>query len=319
MKATVVIVVYRSEDVLAGCLESIPADVEVVVVNQSLLLEHVEALALRERPDAKVIAAGRNRGFGAGCNLGAANATGEVIVFLNPDARFVSDACERLVAATLRHEGAMVGPRIVDEQGDEVTRARNWSSPWSETFNLLVPLRMQPKRWQRDLPPDDAVYAEGGEVPYVQGACMAIGRGRFLATGGFDETFFLFGEEEFLARKVRAGGGGVFLEPAATIAHAGHTSTAKTGGFAAEQYFRTAGVMYRRDVGLDRSVGLIRGAARAWPLLAALAFLLVTAPARRRIGYRKSETGEWCRSALLGLMRGVLLRPVVGTDPASIG
>jgi N-acetylglucosaminyl-diphospho-decaprenol L-rhamnosyltransferase len=317
MKATVVIVVYRSEDVLPGCLASIPADMEVVVVNQSLVREHVETLALQTRPDARVIAAGRNRGFGAGCNLGAANARGEVVIFLNPDARFLDDAGERLVEASLQHGGTLVGPRIVDEGGAEITRARNWSSPCIEAFNLLVPLRMQPKMWQRDLPADDAVYTTGGEVPYVQGACMAIGRERFVATGGFDEAFFLFGEEEFLARRLRADGSGVFLEPRATIAHAEHTSTSKTGGFAAEQYFRTAGVMYRRVGALDRSVGLVRGTARALPVLAALIFLLVTAPVRRRVGYRKHETNAWCRSALLGLVRGVLLRPVLGGDPAT--
>jgi GT2 family glycosyltransferase len=316
--ATVVIVVYQSEDVLPDCLASIPVDVEVVVVNQSLVLEDVEAIALRVRPDAKVIAAGRNRGFGAGCNLGAANATGEVIIFLNPDARFVDDACERLVAATLRHQGALIGPRIVDEQGNEITRARNWSSPWSEVLTLLVPLRMQPKMWQRDLPIHDAVYTAGGEVPYVQGACMVIGRDRFLATGGFDEAFFLFGEEEFLARRLRCQGSSAFLEPAATITHAEHTSISKTGGFVAEQYFRTIGVMYRRVSSLDGSVSLARGATRALPLLTALIFLLVTSPVRRRIGYRKCETSSWCRSALVGLVRGVLLRPVLGSDPASL-
>jgi hypothetical protein len=177
---------------------------------------------------------------------------------------------------------------------------------------------MQPRTWQRDLPTDEPVYTTGGEVPYVQGACMAVGRDRFISTGGFDESFFLFGEEEFLARRLRSQGSSAYLEPAATIAHAEHTSTSKTGGFAAEQYFRTTGIMYRRATGLDESGNFARGAARSLPVLTALIFLLVTAPARRTIGYRKRETGPWCRSALLGLVRGVLLRPVFGSDPASL-
>jgi hypothetical protein len=317
MNASIVIVVYQSEDVLPACLASLPADVEVIVVNQSLVVADVESLALTVRPDAKIIAAGRNRGFGAGCNLGAANAKGEVIIFLNPDARFVDDACEQLVASTLKHDGTLVGPRIIDQEGRQITRARNWSSPWTEALNLLVPLRMQPRMWQRDLPTDEPVYTTGGEVPYVQGACMAVGRSRFMSTGGFDEFLFLFGEEEFLARRLRSQGSSAYLEPTATIAHAEHTSTSKTGEFATEQYFRTVGIMYRRASSLDETVSLARGAARSLPVLTALIFLLATTPARRRIGYRKRETGSWCRFALVGLVRGVMLRPVFGRDPAS--
>jgi N-acetylglucosaminyl-diphospho-decaprenol L-rhamnosyltransferase len=316
MKSTVVIIVYQSLDVLPGCLASIPADSEVVVVNQSLNSDEIETLTLHERPDAKVIAAGRNRGFGAGCNLGAANANGDVVIFLNPDARFVDGACECLVASVIKHGGALIGPRIVDQGGHEITRARNWSCPWSEVLTLLIPLQMQPKRWQRDLPADDLVYQAGGEVPYVQGACMAIGRDRFVATGGFDEAFFLFGEEEFLARRLRAQGSSAFLEPAATVMHAEHTSTSKTGMFVAEQYFRTTGIMYRRVTNLDESVGLLRGIARSMPVFTGLVFLLATAPVRRHIGYRKRETASWCRAALRGLVSGVLLRPLYGSDPA---
>lgn len=317
MKTTVVIVVYQSRDVLPGCLASIPADSEVIIVDQSLVCDEMKTLVLQERPNAKVIAAGRNRGFGAGCNLGAANANSDVIIFLNPDARFVDDACERLVASVIKHDGALIGPRIVDQQGREITRARNWSGSWSEVLTLLVPLQMQPKMWQRDLPTDDVVYRVGGEVPYVQGACMAIGRDRFVTTGGFDEAFFLFGEEEFLARRLHSQGSGVFLEPAATVAHAEHTSISKTGTFVAEQYFRTTGIMYRRVSSLDESVGLLLGVIRSMPVFMGLAFLLVTAPVRRRIGYRKCETAPWCRAALRGLVNGVLLRPVFGSDPAS--
>ena len=158
--------------------------------------DEVEMLVRRESPDARVIASGRNRGFGAGCNLGAANATRDVLIFLNPDARFIDDCLDRLVETTLTNDGTLTGPRIIDDCGHDITRARHWSSSWTDATDLLIPLSMQPRRWRRDIPPDHMVYRRGGPVPYVQGACMAIGRQRFAQLGGFDEEFFLFGEEE---------------------------------------------------------------------------------------------------------------------------
>jgi N-acetylglucosaminyl-diphospho-decaprenol L-rhamnosyltransferase len=312
--ATVVVVTYHSTDVLAGCLESIPPHAEVVIVSQDAT-EDVYAITRHARPHARIVVSERNRGFGAGCNLGAANATGEVLVFLNPDARFLDGSLERLVETTLANDGTLVGPRILDEDRHDVTHARNWSSPWTDAFDLLVPIAIQPKRWQRDIPAEDDVYQRGGSVPYIQGACMAIARERFAKLGGFDEEFFLFGEEEYLARRLAREGLTAILEPRASLTHVGHTSVAKTGGFGVEQYHRSRAIGYRRDSS-SRDVGLWLGAIRAIPLTTVLLFLLLTAPIRPAIDYRGVEDAAWCRSALRGLGLGLLRRPVSGPDPS---
>jgi len=314
--ATVVVVSYRSADVLPDCIASISSSAEVIIVNQDGA-QDLEAVVSGARPDAHIISSGRNRGFGSGCNLGAANATGEILVFLNPDARLQPNSLALLVEATVANGGTLIGPRILDGEGRDVTRVRRWSSPWTDAFDLLIPLRLQPKRWRRDVPPDDAVYRRGGEVPYVQGACMAISRDWFRRIGGFDEEFFLFGEEEYLAVRLRCRGLSALLEPRALVTHAGHSSVAKTRTFAVEQYYRTLGVRYRRDVH-ERDAGIWLGVARSIPIGAVLLFLLATASLRIKISYRENENAEWCRTALRGLIRGLVRRPVAGLDPARI-
>jgi N-acetylglucosaminyl-diphospho-decaprenol L-rhamnosyltransferase len=312
--ASVVIVTYRSADVLPGCLASIAAGAEVIVVNQDGTDES-RSVTSRIRPDARVIESGRNRGFGAGCNLGAANATGGTLIFLNPDARFVGDCLARLVVTSRENGGTLVGPSIMDDTGREVTRARNWSSAWTDVVDLLIPLTLQPRRWRRTVPKDSQVYRTGGQVPYVQGACMAIGRQQFAELGGFDEQFFLYGEEEDLALKLARRGKTARLDAAASIAHSKHTSVTKTGTFAVEQYYRTRALIYRRD-GSSRDRGLALGAFRSIPLGIALVFLKVTPTARANLGYRVVEDKAWCDAALRGLFHGLLRHPVAGTDPA---
>ena len=78
-----IVVAFNSESTLEECIHSIPSACELVLVDQCSTDASV-CVANRIRPDIKVIKAGANRGFGAGCNLGAANATGEVLIFPEP-------------------------------------------------------------------------------------------------------------------------------------------------------------------------------------------------------------------------------------------
>jgi len=199
--ASVIVVTYNSAATIASCLNSIPRDCEVLVVDQSSRDDSI-AIAKSVCGDATVISAGGNRGFGAGCNLGAANAHSDVLIFLNPDASFAEGAVRQLVQR-VRVDNALVGPLIVDEHGCDQTRARFWSTPLSILGEVCLPTRLNRLILKRDIPPSDVVYRRGGRVPYVQGTCMAVGAANFRRAGGFDERLFLYHEEEVLARRLQ--------------------------------------------------------------------------------------------------------------------
>lgn len=78
---SIVVVTYNSADTIAACIRSVPDDDEVVMVDQGSSDDTI-AVARRARPNAVIVRAAANRGFGAGCNLGAANASGSTVVFL---------------------------------------------------------------------------------------------------------------------------------------------------------------------------------------------------------------------------------------------
>lgn len=292
-----VIVSYRSEAELIGAVEALPSWCEVVVVDQ-----HAQgcagALAAELRPDVVAIRSGANRGFGAGCNLGAANATGDFLLFLNPDARIDGKNLERLVARCAEVGGAIVGPRIVNDDGVDETRARNWSASYRDVASLLVPQRLLPPSLQQDIPSADRRYQDGGEVPYVQGSCFVIGAQLFREVSGFDERFFLYGEEEYLADQLAKIGRSAYLCPAAVASHLGHTSTDKVGPFSTEQLFRSRVMQYRL-----RGHFALLGAVLNF---VAVLGLLLSGPVRRVVGYRKSEDRAWCLAAMRGILRGYL-------------
>ncbi|MGW0172758.1 glycosyltransferase family 2 protein [Rhodococcus sp. NPDC003322] len=300
---SVIVVTYNSEPTIARCLRSIPEGCEVVVVDQSSHDGSVRE-AVRVRPDARVIRAGANRGFGAGCNLGAANSHGEVLIFLNPDASFGAGATG-ILAGTVLRENALVGPRIVDASGAEQTRARRWSRVPSDLGEVFMPTVLSQRMLPRDIPPDVAVYRTGGPVPYVQGACMAIGAENFCRSGGFDERYFLYHEEEAIARKLARLGVGVVLEPRAVITHLGGASTAPVREFAAGQYFRSKALFYLEFYAAPVAFG---AALALWGTLLAMAALT---PLRRIIGLRAENGSSWYRAAAAGVVSGCCGRMVL--------
>lgn len=305
--ASIVVVMFNSVATLAQCLASIPADCEVILVDQESSDSSVPT-ALELRPDAKLIRAGANRGFGAGCNLGAANATSDVLIFLNPDAAFRAPQAVWLLSECVIDNDAMVGPRILDSQGNDQTRARHWSRPLTDVAEVFFPTALTVGPLRRDVPQTDVVYATGGQVAYVQGSCMALSTKNFRQVGGFDERFYLYQEEEVLARKLQAIGVRVLLEPRAVITHVGGWSTAQFPDFSAGQYYRSVALSY----------ALFRKKAVALPTIAALWLALqlmaLLTPLRKAIGLRAEKSRSWYRAGATGLVNGMLRR--MATPPA---
>ncbi|MBE1551601.1 hypothetical protein GGC64_005661 [Mycobacterium sp. OAS707] len=302
LAASVVVVTYNSAGTIQTCLNSIPRNCEVIVVDQSSSDDTI-AVARRARHEATVISAGSNRGFGAGCNLGAANAHSDVLIFLNPDASFTQGAVWSL-AQRVRIDDALVGPRIADEDGFDQTRARFWSTPLSVLGEVCLPTSLAKLFLQRDIPPEYSVYRYGGPVPYIQGTCMAVSAENFWRAGGFDERLFLYHEEEMLARRLECVGVPAILETAASITHLGARSTEQVRDFAAGQYYRSAAITlmahHPRRIAIPTVTAL-------WLLLTMMA---VTTPLRMLVGFRAEKGVSWYRSGAAGALAGLFGRVV---------
>ena len=293
---SVIVVTFNSQSTLPTCLNSIPPAVEVVIVDQKSS-DATTSVARQVRPDAKIIKAGANRGFGAGCNLGAANATGHVLVFLNPDASLGRDSLQILTDAVV-DQNALVGPTILDSAGNKQTRARNWSNMLMDLVGVFWPEKFALGVLARDICPDDEVYRKGGRVPYVQGSCMAVSAESFWQAGGFDERYFLYYEEESLARRLASIGVSVHLEPRAVVTHIGKVSTSQIFHFAVGQQYRSRAILYSTYYPRPYALLFVY---TMWVLLRIMA---IGTPLRRAVGLRSSQDRMWYDSAAEGLING---------------
>jgi GT2 family glycosyltransferase len=222
----VVVVTYRSAALLPSCLGPLPAGLPIVVVDNA---SDDGSAAVGARLGARVVRNTANRGFAAAANQGAAIGSAPIIVFLNPDAHLSPGDLSRLVQP---FDNRAVGVAGASLRYDDGRPQQSWwpiPSPgliWRQAFGLH---RLRP------LHPD-----ERGDVPSVVGACMAIRRVAFDELGGFDEQFWLYGEETEFCRRARDAGWRVQLVAGAVAVHAGGASGEGMGTLTFEHFHRGA-------------------------------------------------------------------------------
>jgi len=206
-RLSVVIVTYNSRAAVASSLPSVcgelsPGDEIVVVDNGSS--DGTVATVRELAPSALVIEAERNAGFAAAANVGAARASGDVFVFLNPDAtpapgfgaaiRAPSDWTAWMGLVTAE------GGRVVNTNGGIVHFT---GIAWAGEAGAPAPGSLCGPR----------------EVAFMSGACLALPRAEWERTGGFSEPYFMYHEDVDLSLRIRLAGGRIGIMPEAVVDH----------------------------------------------------------------------------------------------------
>jgi len=244
---SVVIVAADSGADLQRCVESVLASssaVEVIVSDNASTDGSIETVAARWAEDARVrvLRNGRNLGFGAGCNRGATLATGDALLFLNPDCVLEADTLARLRAhlagdATL----GLLGARIVGADGRTEAASRRRDPTLRRALMSLTGLARLQARWPAlsgiALPArNDAPALETVEA--VSGALMLLPRAMFAQVGAFDEGYFLHCEDLDLCRRVRDAGRRVACANDVRVVHGKGSSSRRRPFFVARHKHR---------------------------------------------------------------------------------
>jgi GT2 family glycosyltransferase len=224
LDCAVVIVNYRSADLVSRCLATVSTahQAEVVVVDNASGDGSAAELAGRH-PDVTLVERRSNDGFAAGVNAGFAASTAPVVAVLNPDTELRPGALERLVEYLhAAPRAGVAAPRLVYPDGSWQTSAYRRPPGLGTLFlDLCLPVgfvadrfpaldryRIRPDRWR-----------EGAHAAHVMGAALAIRRSAYAEAGPLDEGFFLYLEEtEWQERVIRAGWT-VDLVPSAEVLH----------------------------------------------------------------------------------------------------
>lgn len=194
----VIVLHYGSRELTSQCIESVWETAP-----------HVDLLVVDNQGDwphgGNVVRPGSNVGFARGCNLGAREAIGSVLVFVNNDCVAHPGWLEPLEEELADPKVGVAGSKLlypdgtIQHSGVSVSFARQWGH---EAVNGH-------RDWTK----------ESKDVDAVTGACLAVTRNVFDQAGGFHEGFKNGYEDVDLCLQVSSLGYRIVYAPGSVLTH----------------------------------------------------------------------------------------------------
>lgn len=219
-KISVVILTYNSSSHILDLLRSIKKtqknldDLEIIVVDNAsddntldLVKDSNFNVKIRELP--------KNIGFAAGINSGADHATGQYLLFLNPDTKIEKGEFGQMLDLFNDEKIGIIGGKMLN--GNLVEKSAGKELGFISSIALIFGLdeklgfRYSPKKPQ--------------EVGFVSGGFMLIRKKLFSQLKGFDEDFFMYVEDADLCLRASQKGYKTYFTPDFVLEHKAHGSS----------------------------------------------------------------------------------------------
>ena len=258
MELSVVIVNYNVKYFLEQCLCSVKkaitgtgADTEVIVIDNH---SHDNSISYLSSffPCVKFVANNENIGFTKACNQGYKLASGKYVLFLNPDTIVPEDCFSKCLSFFQAHKDAgAVGVRMLDGHGRFLKESkRAFPSPVTSLFKLFGFAKLFPK--SKVFSKYHLGYldeAESHEVDVLAGAFIMIRRELLKQLNGFDETFFMYGEDVDLSYRIQKMGYKNYYLAETSILHFKGESTRKGSFHYVRTFYSSMSIFVRKHYG----------------------------------------------------------------------
>jgi len=226
LKLSIIIVSYNVRSYLRQCLKSIYRNtgveqMEIIVVDNDSFDRTAEMVS-SEFPQVILIQNSDNLGYAAAVNQGLADATGEMICLLNPDALVKQDTFSTLIEyMELNPEAGIVGCKVLDADGRlQLASRRNFPKPLVAIPKFLGLSKIFPSsKWFGQYNQTYMDQDMQQDVDAVSGACMMFRSGLIDEIGNLDERFFMFFEDTDFCFRAKQAGYRVVYNPATQIIH----------------------------------------------------------------------------------------------------
>lgn len=230
MELSIIIVPYKCKDQLDVTLDAVynsqvNFEYEVIIIDNDSKDGTVEMvkekyLSEPERAAKTTLIENENVGFGIANNQGMKMAKGKYMLLLNPDTKVAQDNLQTMYDfMKTRPDIGIATCKLVRPNGEiDPASRRSEPNPKASFYRLSGLQFLFPSRF--------GIYnalhinsAESHELEACSGAYMFMTRECFEKTNGFDENYFMYGEDLDLCRKARESGLKIWWHPVTTCVH----------------------------------------------------------------------------------------------------
>lgn len=243
LKLSIIILNYNVKHFLELCLRSVIAatvdiDSEIIVVDNNSSDGSCDRIT-KLFPEIILLKNDKNLGFSKGNNIGVKKAKGEFICILNPDTVIAEDTFKKVMSCYGESDNiGIVGCKLVNGMGFFLPESKR---------NIPYPI----VALKKFLGNSNHYYAnhlsknENGSVDILVGAFMFMKKEVFNLTNGFDEDFFMYGEDIDLSYRIKKLGYKNYYCGETTIIHYKGESTLRDENYL-KRFFGAMDIFYKK-------------------------------------------------------------------------
>jgi GT2 family glycosyltransferase len=232
---SIIIVNYNVKEFLQNLVHSIykaaqNLQYEIIVVDNASSDGSVEFIS-QKLPDVKLIVNTRNVGFGKANNQGLKIARGKYFLIINPDSIVSEDTFTKMISFYENNSSVgLAGCKILNPDGTlQLACRRSFPGPWTSFckvtgLSTLFPHSKLFAGYNLTYKDENKSY----EVDAISGSFMMMKREVYDKVGGFDEDFFMYGEDLDLCYRIQKAGYKVFYVHETQIIHYKGESTRRS-------------------------------------------------------------------------------------------
>lgn len=227
MELSVIIVSYNTRQLLDDCLQSLEQAVapdgglEIIVVDNASG-DGSPQMVQQKYPHVQLVSSPTNRGFSAANNMGTAVSTGRYLLFLNSDTRISSQSLIQPLHYLQTHPtaGAITVQLVYPTGQRDPDNHRGFPTPWNALCHFSGLNRLFPRNprfngyFQSYLD-----FNQTHPVEVIAGSFMMMPRPLFEQLGGWDETYFFYGEDIDLCYRIHQSGHHIIYYPHVEVIH----------------------------------------------------------------------------------------------------
>ena len=257
MKLSVVIVNYNVRYFLELCLKSVAAavtsiDAEIIIVDNNSSDESCK-MVKQLFPNIRLIENKENVGFSKANNQGVAIAKGAYVCVLNPDTVVAEDSFTQLLDfSDSKNKIGIVSCKLIDGAGKFLPESKRNVPTRMVAIKKLIGL-------SKDYYVSNVKVNEIGKASVFVGAFMLLKRNLYEEVGGFDERYFMYGEDIDLSYSVLNTGYDNYYYGQTTVIHYKGESTLKDEVYA-KRFYEAMQLFYKKyfksNLLFDIAVGL---------------------------------------------------------------